>query len=122
MIDPAPRPWRFDELHPSTTENGVITVNYDEPPNRWPVKFVGPIDGRRTHIYAGEAYSRANAELIVRAVNAMGDAHDLLTDLGAYMDSRADLRDGDYGIPEPNEEAVFHARIKDVLAKLEVVP
>lgn len=45
-------------------------------------------------------------------------ATDLLTDLAAYMDARADVSDGDEGVPEPNEEMALLDRIKCALVRL----
>jgi hypothetical protein len=42
---------------------------------------------------------------------------ELLRDLMAYMDKRADVVDGDYGEPVANKELVFYDRIKKLLGE-----
>jgi hypothetical protein len=61
------------------------------------------------------------AVLCVRRVSRLGGASmtpelfDLLVMLEDYFDNKADLIDGDYGIPEPNKEAWFQAKINEIL-------
>ena len=45
--------------------------------------------------------------------------HALLSDLAEYMETRQDVRDGSYGIPQPNAEMNFLARIEAEIARLE---
>jgi hypothetical protein len=49
----------------------------------------------------------------------LADVLDLLVRVDDYMDDRADVEDGDYGVPRPNVEMSFSAEIESIIKKLE---
>ncbi len=42
---------------------------------------------------------------------------DALEECEEYLDNRADVKDGDYGIPEPNAEMILVAKVRAALGK-----
>ena len=49
----------------------------------------------------------------------LADVMDLLNRVDEYMGDRADVEDGDYGVPLPNVEMSFSAEIQSIMEKLE---
>lgn len=45
-----------------------------------------------------------------------------LYEVAAYFESRADVKDGDYGQPEPNEEMTLLDLLAGVIRRLEETP
>ena len=43
------------------------------------------------------------------------DQIELLENIVDYFSNRSDFVDGDYGIPEPNQAAVFAAKLEDLI-------
>lgn len=63
----------------------------------------------RTHTPTTEA---------VAAPKVHGDVAEALTQAVEYFDDRADVNDGDYGVPSPNREMSLAQLCRDALARL----
>lgn len=55
----------------------------------------------------------------IAASPMLADVLDLLVQLKDYMDARADVEDGDYGVPRPNVELGFSADIESQIVALQ---
>lgn len=54
-------------------------------------------------------------KIVARLEQREAETAETLTSCEAYFDNRSDVSDGDYGIPEPNEEMRLLAMVRDAL-------
>ena len=52
---------------------------------------------------------------------AITEAIQALIDAGDYFDNRADVNDGDYGVPSPNREMTLASQCDEALERLEAL-
>ncbi len=102
--------------------------------NKMPPEVVGRIEERRREFNAAWDQEEVRQKILaaetraLECVNAlagipdpaatMKEVVDVLTDLETYFDNRADVMDGDYGVPEPNAEMQHLTAVQSVLAQL----
>lgn len=60
---------------------------------------------------------KAKARMIVRARNSYNAMLSALLQAEDYFDARADVKDGSYGVPEPNAEMTILTEIRAAIAK-----
>lgn len=93
-------------------------------PDLTAIRAVDACGGTYTLAETQSGYAKGHTDALCAAMKALVDADaltaellDALTGARDFIDRFADVRDGDYGVPEPNAAMQFVAELDALIAK-----